>query len=101
MNKQWGIIALCQKAGALVSGEFATMEAIKSGKAYLVLLASDASANTKKKFTDKANYREIPVLEIGSSEELGKAIGKGFRTSAAVIEPGFAQSIRRKMEEIV
>ena len=48
MDKKWGLVSLCQKAGALVSGEYATMEAIKAGKAFLVLLAADASAGTKK-----------------------------------------------------
>ncbi|RRD94007.1 50S ribosomal protein L7ae [Clostridiales bacterium COT073_COT-073] len=100
MNKKWGLLSLCQKAGALVSGEFATMEAIKSKKAWLVLLAKDASENTKKQFKDKAGYRGIPVLEIGSRQELGQAIGKGIRTSAAVTNKDFAESIRKKMEEI-
>lgn len=99
MNKKWNMLSLCQKAGALVSGEFATMEAIRAGKAFLVLLAQDASANTKKKFKDKANYRNIPLIEIGTRQEFGQAIGKGMRTSGAVIEAGFAQSIRKKMEE--
>ncbi len=99
MNKGWNMLSLCQKAGALVSGEFAVMEAIKKEKACLVLLAKDASANTKKRFYDKAGYRGIPVIEVGSRTELGRAIGKGERTSAAVMEKGFAESIRKKMEE--
>ena len=100
MDKRWGVVSLCQKAGQLVSGEYATMEAIKADKAFLVLLATDASAGTKKRFGDKTGYRGIPVIEVGSRQELGQAIGKENRTSAAVIDQGFAESIRKKMEEI-
>lgn len=99
MNKKLGLLSLCQKAGALVSGEFAVMEAIKSEKAYLVMVANDASENTKKQFRDKAAYREIPLIETASCEELGHAIGKGIRSSIAIIDKSFAESIQRKMEE--
>ena len=99
MNHKLQLLSLCQKAGALVSGEFATMEAIRSETACLVLIAEDASENTKKRCKDKANYRGIPVLEMGTREELGQIIGKGMRSSIAIIEKGFAESIRKKMEE--
>lgn len=100
MNKGLGILSLCQKAGFVASGEFATMEAIKSGKAHLVIVAVDASENTKKKFLDKANYRGIPVLIVSTKEEIGTIIGKELRSSIAVTDKGFAESIKKKMEEI-
>lgn len=100
MKNRYNLLSLCQKAGALVSGEFATMEAIKAEKACLVLVAEDASENTKKRFQDKANYRGIPVMITGKGEELGRAIGKSTRTSIAITDKGFAESIRKKMEEI-
>ena len=44
------MLGLAMKAGKVSSGEFATEQAVKSGSAYLVILAETASANTQKKF---------------------------------------------------
>ena len=51
-NKLLSLIGIAMKAGKLVSGEFSTETAIKSGKAYLVIITGDASKNTVKKFTN-------------------------------------------------
>ena len=44
------MLGLAAKAGKIVSGEFATEQAIKADKACLVVIAKDASDNTTKKF---------------------------------------------------
>ena len=41
------LIGLAMKAGKVVSGEFSVEKCIKSGKARLVIIATDASENTK------------------------------------------------------
>ncbi len=46
------LIGLATKAGKCASGEFMTENETKSGKAALVIVAEDASDNTKKKFRD-------------------------------------------------
>ena len=51
--KNDGIISLlgiAKRAGKVVSGEFATEKEVKAGYAELVIVAQDASDNTKKKF---------------------------------------------------
>ena len=49
-NKALSMLSLATKAGKTVTGEFSTEKAVKEGKAYLVVVAQDASDNTKKKF---------------------------------------------------
>ena len=49
-NKMISLIGLAMKAGKIVSGEFMTEKSVKTGKAELVLVAADASDNTRKKF---------------------------------------------------
>ena len=49
-SKGLSMLGLAMKAGKVSSGEFATEQAVKSGSAYLVILAETASANTQKKF---------------------------------------------------
>jgi len=46
-NKILSMISLATKAGKTVSGEFSVEKTVKSGGAYLVIVAMDASDHTK------------------------------------------------------
>ena len=63
MDAILSMLGLAQKAGRIASGEFATEKAVRSGRANLILLTEDASANTQKKITDMANttFSEVYV----------------------------------------
>ena len=50
MNKVLSLLGLAFRSGNLVSGEFATREAVRKKAATLVIVANDASDNTKKMF---------------------------------------------------
>lgn len=99
VNKVYAMIGIAEKAGKVVSGEFSTEKAVKSGKACLVILASDASGNTRKHFSDMCAYRDIPIFIYGNRQELGHAIGKEMRVNLAVTDRGLADSIRKRIEE--
>ena len=94
-NKTYGMIGMAMKAGKLVSGEFATEKAVKSGKAALVIVSGAASENTKKKFRNMCDYYKVPIYFCGEKEELGHAIGKEFRASLAVLDAGLAKAIEK------
>jgi len=100
VNKVLSFLGLACRAGAVVSGEYATEKAVKSGKAKLCIVASDASDNTRKLFNDKCSYYEVPIIELGTKDELGKAIGKDYRASAAVTDSSFAEGLIKKYEEL-
>ena len=59
-NKIYSLLGLAMRGRNLVSGEFQTEDAVKKGSAMLVIVAEDASANTKKLFHDKCSYYEVP-----------------------------------------
>ncbi len=92
-NKIFALLGISMKGRNLVSGEFQTLDAIKSGSAMLVIVASDASDNTKKLFHDKCSFYEVPVYEYGTKEDLGRAIGKDLRSSLGVCDAGLAAAI--------
>ena len=100
-NKTSSLIGLAQKAGKVASGEFSAEKAIKEGKARLVIVSGEASDNTKKRFKNMCAYRNVPLYFYGSKTELGYAIGKGFRSSLALLDEGLSKAIekRLKMEE--
>lgn len=44
------MISIAAKSGNVVSGEFSNEKAVKTGKAFLVIVADDSSDNTKSIF---------------------------------------------------
>lgn len=99
MNRVYGLLGLCMKAGRLTSGEAMVEQAIKNGSAVLVIIAVDASDNTKKKFGDMCNYRNIELIELGDKESLGKALGKAVRATLCITDKGFAESLKSKIDK--
>ena len=89
-------LSLAQKAGKLASGDFAARSALKSGKTKLLVLAADAAPNSKKDMYYLAEQAKVPVLEVLSRDELGRAIGKAPRTAVAVIDSNFANMLLKK-----
>ena len=97
-NKVLSLLGLAKRAGKVVSGEFSTEAAVKSAKAYLVVVSEEASENTKKKFSNMCTYYRVPIYFYGKKEELGKCIGQEFRASLAVTDTGFSEALRKQME---
>ena len=99
MNKFFSLLGLCKRAGKLVAGEVAAEQAVRKKQAFLLILAQDASKNTKKKFTNSAVYYELPLAEIGTKEELGRAIGAEMRSIIAITEKGFAKKLKELADD--
>lgn len=94
------MLGMAQKAGKLVSGEFSVEKSVKSGRAHLVVVAADASGNTRKKFQDMCNFYDTPVAVYSSREQLGRAIGKEFRASVGVLDENFAHTVLKHIESM-
>lgn len=92
-NKVYSFLGLATKAGKVVSGDETCERAIKSGKAFLTIVAQDASKNTKKKFSDMCSYRNIKIREFGEKELLGRYTGKDIRAVVCIVEHGFAKRL--------
>ena len=75
-DKVLSLIGLAMKAGRCTSGEMMTENETKAGKAKLVVVASDASENTKKKFRDMCKFYRVPICFYGDKDTLGHAMGK-------------------------
>lgn len=92
-NKALSYIGLATRAGKTASGEFSTEKSVKSGKAFLVVVAEDASDNTRKKFRNSCMFYNVPFCILGTKEELGASTGKELRASLAVLDEGLAKAI--------
>ena len=97
-DKTLSLVSLAMKAGLCSSGETMTEVEVRSGRARLVIVASDASANTKKKFQDMCKFYGVPIYIYGDKDTLGHAMGKEFRASLAILDKGFADGIRKELK---
>ena len=98
-NNVLSLLGLAKRSNRLVSGEFATEKSVKEKKAKLVIVAQDASDNTKKLFSNKCAFYEIPICFFSDKSSLGHAIGCEIRTSIGILDEGFANTIRTKLDE--
>lgn len=89
------LLGLARRARQVKSGEGTVLQQVRTGQAKFVLLASDASAGTKKKFTDKCRTYEVPLNCQFSREQLSTAAGQN-RSVFAICQAGFAH----KFEEL-
>ena len=64
-KKVFSLIGIAQKSNNIASGEFLTEKAVKEHKAALVIVAEDASNNTKKMFTNMCTYYKVPIYFFG------------------------------------
>ena len=99
-NKVLSLLGLATKAGKVASGEFSTENSVKTGKGFLVLVADDASQNTRKKFQNMCDFYEVPIYFIANKEELGRFCGKEFRASLAVQDENFAKAMLKELQKL-
>ncbi len=101
MNKRDKVLSglsLAAKAGKIASGEFSTEKAVREKKAHLVIVAGDASDNTKKNFKNMCHFYKVPLIFYSDKIALGNAIGKEFRASMAVTDAGLATMIGSNLD---
>ena len=99
-NRVLSLLGLATKAGKVASGEFSTEKSVKTGKGFLVLVADDASQNTRKKFQNMCDFYEVPIYFIANKEELGRFCGKEFRASLAVQDENFAKAMLKELQKL-
>ena len=97
-KKVSGLLSMAAKAGKVASGGFMTERALQMGQAFLVIIAEDASANTREKYINKSHYYDVPAAVCGTGEELGRLIGKESRMTLAILDEGFAKGMIKALE---
>lgn len=98
-RKIYQLLGIATRARQVTTGEDLTVREVQAGKAHLVIISSDASANTMKKITDKCKFFNVEMHVFGSREDLGQAIGKESRVVLAVMDAGFAGKISSLLNE--
>ena len=85
MNKVLNTLGICACARKICYGETLLKE-IKNKKVYCVVVASDASDNSKKKIIDKCTYYKCDYVVCLDKESITKSIGRVDLVSAVGIK---------------
>lgn len=97
MNKTLGMLGMAKRARKLNTGD-AVLEDIRNNKAKIVIIALDASENTKKKITDKCTFYKVEYYFVDKGDDLSHAIGKHNCKAVSVLDEGFAKSLRTSLK---
>jgi len=89
----YAFIGLAAKAGKIVSGEESCEKVLKRGAVRLMLVAQDASDNTKKRFIDMCQYRGVDIRIFGEKALLGKYTGKDMRAVVGIQNKDFSKQL--------
>lgn len=93
------MLGLSMKAGKLVCGTDACIENIKAKKVFLIIIATDASENTKEKFERLCEQYGVNLVYFENKFSLSKAVGKVDKAVYAVLDKGFSGKILQLVEE--
>ena len=94
MKKLLGMLGLAKRAGKVSTGTFICEKVIKSKTAKLIILASDASDNTKKTIKDACQHYGVKLIICSDMSELGHTVGASAdRAVVSINDNNFAKAI--------
>ena len=94
MNKALNYLALARKAGLAELGEEPVGAIARAGKAYVILVAGDASDHTWRRAKSFAAGTEQQCIRLGcTKEEMGFAIGRTSLAIAAITDVQMALAL--------
>ena len=97
-DRALGILGLMRRANAIQVGETNTGDAVKAGKAKLLLLAQDASDNAVHRAEGFTYGRNVTLVTLPYDKaELSSALGLPGCSMAAVTDIGFANAFMELM----
>lgn len=95
------MLGLSKKAGKAAIGQEAVSDAIRHGYAKLILIASDASDNTRERF-ERLTSGEDKVAHVVTpftKEEIGGILGRAECAIVAVCDAGMAATIASQLAQ--
>lgn len=99
MDKALNYLSLARKGGLAELGEEPVGAAARAGKAYLILVARDASDHTWRRAKSFAAGTDQQCLRLAcSKEEMGWAVGRTSLAIAAITDPRLAQALAASLE---
>lgn len=95
------LLGLALRGGRLVMGEEPVEGVARARDARVLLLASDAADNTRRRIEHFADEGQCMWLRVPfTKEELGRALGRTSVAVAAITDIGLAAAVARRLAEV-
>jgi ribosomal protein L30E len=100
VDKSLNYLALARKGGRAELGEEPVGAAARAGKAYLVIVASDASDHSWRRAKSYVSGTDQQCIRLKQTkDELGQAIGRTSLAMAALTDVSLALAFAKAMED--
>lgn len=99
LNKPLRLLGLARRSGNLVSGYNTCIHYLRKEKIKLLIIAEDASENTKDKLAQTALNKKVRYVIWGKKDELSHAIGIENRNVIGIIDENFASAIVSELKK--
>lgn len=100
MNRGLNYLAIARKGGMAELGEEPVGAAARAGKAYVILVAGDASDHTWRRAKSFAAGTEQQCVRLeGTKEEMGAAVGRMSLAIAAITDVRLALALVQALEQ--
>ena len=97
-SKFFDLLGLCRRAGRLSWGRETAKESVRSKKAKLIIVTSDASERIKREFQNLSNTEKIEIIFL---EETMSSLEKSISAAAGVVtvnDEGFAKLLKKNIQ---
>lgn len=99
MRRVLDLLGLARRAGHVIAGTEAVRDALQVRRLALVIVAEDASPTQRRKVVPKAAHRRVPLLEVGTREALGRALGRAPVSVVAVTDARLAAAVHAAVQQ--
>jgi ribosomal protein L7Ae-like RNA K-turn-binding protein len=98
--KLLNLLGLAFRARMVITGEKEVLNAVKTDKAKLVFIASDASDKTKDRFDKKCFFHHVVVNYDLHSDDIMHALGKSLCKILTITDEGFKLAAEKIIMEV-
>lgn len=93
-DRALGLLGMAARAGAIVTGTDRVRTAVRGGGLKLVLLATDASDNSREKLLPLLVARGVSHVIRYDRNELGAAVGRGPLSAVGLVDHALADRLQ-------
>jgi ribosomal protein L7Ae-like RNA K-turn-binding protein len=87
------MLGLAARAGSVVPGTAQVRQMARAGRVRYVVIAADASANSRGKLLPLLAARRIPFAVAADREALGQAVGRGPLSAVGITDGALAARV--------
>jgi ribosomal protein L7Ae-like RNA K-turn-binding protein len=87
------MLGLAARAGSVVPGTAQVRQMARAGRVRFVIVAADASANSREKLLPLLAARRIPFAVASDREALGQAVGRGPLSAVGITDGALAARV--------